>query len=191
MSIENICNNALDEIGYERHIGNIYEGSRAARIALDIWAQTRDSLLYQLEPDWARKDARLVLAKSAPNIQGTTARYDVDTQWDNAYPPVPWLYEYTLPDDCLKPLQIKPDPGFLPVWRPRPQATRHVVNPDSETLLTNTPDAILIYIYRVLDPDRWHNDFQDAMIQVLAKKFSVELGKQQPQPRKQDADTAS
>jgi hypothetical protein len=45
MTVENICNQALDVIGYARHIGNIYEGSKAARVALDLYVQTRDEVL--------------------------------------------------------------------------------------------------------------------------------------------------
>ena len=35
MTIESIVNQALDRIGYKRHLGNIWDGSPAARIALD------------------------------------------------------------------------------------------------------------------------------------------------------------
>jgi hypothetical protein len=50
MSIEGICNQALDLIGEKRHIGNIYEGSSVARVALNAWGQTRDDLLQQMHP---------------------------------------------------------------------------------------------------------------------------------------------
>lgn len=183
MSIESIVNNALDQIGYSRRIGSIYEGTPAARAALDLWAQTRDSLLYTQEPHWAKKDAPLVLAKIAPNIQGSTAQYDL-IPWSNIYPPLPWLYEYSLPLDNLKPLQIKPQAAFLPVWRPRAQSFRHtILDTGQEVLLTNTPDAILTYIYKVFDPDLWHQDFQDAVIQTLAQKMQVEFGKQPVQAK--------
>ena len=189
MSIESIVNNALDEIGYSRHIGNIMEGSTAARVALDLWGQTRDSLLFQAEPHWARKDAPLTLLKQAPDIQGSTAQYDL-IPWSDIYPPLPWLYEYALPDDNLKPLQIKPQLAFLPAWRPRAQPFRHVVVGSSETLLTNTPGAILTYIYKVLDPDQWHQDFQDAVIHTLAKKMQAEFAKS-PMPAAKREDNAN
>ena len=184
MSIESIVNNALDEIGYSRHIGNIMEGSAAARVALDLWGQTRDTLLFTLEPHWARKDEKLILLKQAPDIQGSTAQYDL-IPWSDAYPPLPWLYEYSLPDDNIKPLQIKAPMAFLPQWRPRAQTFRYVVVASSETLLTNTADAILTYIYKVLDPDMWHQDFQDAMISALGKKMMNEFGKRAPAEQQQ------
>src|SRR5438132_1334801 len=96
-TIEGLCNQALDDIKYPRHIGNIYEGTKAARVALDLWAQTRDAVFADVEPNWAIKNAVLTLNKQAPNIVNGTANYAGIT-WDPAlYPPVPWLYEYAYP----------------------------------------------------------------------------------------------
>ena len=66
MSIESIVNQALDRIGYKRHIGNIWDGTVAARVALDAWAETRDALLVRTKPEWARDDIALEVLKSAP-----------------------------------------------------------------------------------------------------------------------------
>lgn len=181
MSVESIVNQALDQIGHPRHIGNIWDGSPPARVALNLWAQTRDSLFVRFKPDWARKDSVLTLVKSAPGIAGGTAAYDL-TPWSTAYPPLPWLYEYDSPDDCLYPLQIKSKSFFLPVWRPRAIPFRHT----SESILTNTPNAILTYIYPVLDPDTWESDFVDAMVQVLGQKMQAEFVKGSPPKEEKD-----
>ncbi len=184
MTIETIVNNALDQIGYARHIGSIWEGSLPARVALDLWAQTRDGLLTRLAPDWAKKDATLTLLRSAPNIAGATAEYDLTLWGATNSPPLPWLYEYQTPSDCIKPLQIKSTPLFLPVWRPRAQPFRHTVGSGFETILTNTPNAILTYIVRVQDPDLWQNDFTEVMIQVLGQKMQAEFSKHPVQAQK-------
>lgn len=193
MTVENVVNQALDQIGYVRHIGNIYDGSPAARVALNIWAQTRDSLLESLNPDWARKDVALALLRAAPNIQGSTANYT--GPWDASFnPPLPWLYEYETPVDCLRPLQIKTQRFFLPVWRPRPNTFRQVTTSTTDTILTNTHPAILTYIARILDPDAWHETFRDAMIQLLARKMQAEFAKSAPPQQRgeqQNADAAS
>lgn len=187
MTIESVVNQALDLLGYTRHIGNIYEGTAAARVALDCWAQTRDVLFTTLDPDWARKDAILALLKSAPNIQGSAANYTAP--WDSvANPPIPWLYEYTTPVDCLKPLQIKTTQTFLPVWAPRANTFRQVITDTSDTLLSNVPAAILIYIGKIGDPDMWHEEFRDAMIRLLAQKMQVGFAKGPVQKEKADAD---
>jgi hypothetical protein len=187
MSIETLCNIALDHIGYKRHIGNINEGSDASTIALNLWAQARDSLLFDMAPHWARKDATLTLLKSAPNISGPFTNYDI-TPWTDNFPPIPWLYEYILPSDNIKPLSIKQTPITGPLFMPRAIPFQHrVVSSTSETLTCNVTPAICTYIYRVTNPDLWHQDFQDKMILALAKQFTAELGKMPPQPRGQQS----
>lgn len=175
MTIEAVCNQALDLIGYKRHIGNIYEGTVAARAALDLWGQTRDVLLVATKPMWARKDVQLVLLKSAPNIVNGTANYTAP--WTSASPPLPWLYEYVYPTECLVPLQIKISPLFLPVWRPQFRSFRYNFDAatGNKTILCNDADAILNCIQTVLDPDDWPNDFTELMVHTLSQKFSVEL----------------
>lgn len=191
-TIEGICNQALDVIGYPRHIGNIYEGTKAARLALDLWRQTRDALLSSTKPDWAKLDAPLTVLKSAPNIVNGTADY-TGIPWTSTYPPIPWLYEYAYPADCLNPLQIKTTPQFLPIWRPRYQMQR--TNFSMRSILSDAPNAILIYIARVLDPNDWQEEFQELMVMTLAKKFEPELAPQramrQQQQQSQNADNAS
>jgi hypothetical protein len=187
-TIEGICNQALDVIGYVKHIGNIYEGTKAATIALSAWGETRDELLITMKPDWAKRDIPLTLLKSAPRIVNNTADYTGVT-WSDIYPEVPWLYEYAYPSDVVEVMQIKAPPQFLPQWRPRYIAFR--LNYDAgavnaRTILTNQQGAILNYVSMVLDPNSWQTDFIGMMIMALAKKFHVPLGMPEPQqPRQQ------
>jgi len=185
-TIEGIVNQALDIVGYPSHIGNIYEGSKASIIALNLWGTTRDALFTAAQPIWAKRDLRLVLLKSAPNINNGWADYSSGL-WDSSYPTLPWLYEYEYPTDCLLPLQIKVQTNFVPVYRPRPRSYR--VSFDSQkVILTNTPDAILSYIAAVLDPDDWYDDFAEAMVEAVAKKMQIELGKSPPPRAQQQED---
>lgn len=183
MTIESICNQALDLIGYERHIGNIWEGSKAARIALNMWGETRDALLFAMKPDWARKDSPLTLVKQAPSIVGPFANYDV-TPWSNTYPPLPWLYEYSIPADLIQPVSIKSQDLTVPNFRPRAIPFQHT---SSNTIVTNVSNAILVYIGKITNPDDWENDFLDLMIKTLAQKFSMELGRQPMRQKDGDA----
>jgi hypothetical protein len=185
MTIEAICNQALDIIGYPRHIGNIYEGTKASREMLNAWVETRDALIEKLAPDWARRDVILTLMKSAPNIVNGSANYT--TGWNDTYPPLPWLYEYQYPTDCLVPLQIKEAPLFLPIWRPRFNTMRltYEVSGMKRTILSNVPGAILIYVATVSDPDDWQKDFTELMIMALAKKVEAGLMPQQAARRRQ------
>lgn len=183
-TIEGICNQALDLIGYPRHIGNIYDGTKAARVALDAWAETRDALLSTVQPDWARTDTTLVELRAAP-----TGAYGPGTPWTTAYPPIPWLYEYAAPDDCLVPLMVKVPPTSLPVWRPRAIPFRANTDVDGlYTILANESPTILTCIKSVFDPNVWHEDFTEMVVQALARKFQVSLGKHMPQHQQEQKD---
>ena len=187
MSIESICNQALDIVGYKRHIGSIWDGTRAARVALDTWALTRDALLVTLRPDWARQDVGLTVIKSAPPYG-----YDDVTIWEpGAYPEVPWLYEYANPDLCLYPLALKPRPHTLPVWRPHYMRFRIKLSGNDYTLLGNDPAPILTCVSKAYDPDGWHEDFAEAMVETLAKKFARALGGGAPQERQEEGGRAN
>jgi hypothetical protein len=182
MTIEGVCNQALDLIGYRRHITNIWDGSKAARIALNTWAETRDALLSKQQPRWAKRDDQLILLRSAPEFHYT------EVDWTPAYPDLPWLYEYDTPVGCLVPLQVKPRLVVLPNWRPRPVSFRTKQNNTDHkyTILTNQVNAVLTCIYSVHDPDEWDAEFTEAMIQVLARKFQVGMGERQPQRQQQE-----
>jgi hypothetical protein len=198
-TIESIVNQALDLVGYPDQIGNIYEGSKASVIALDTWGHTRDMLLMAAQPVWAKRDLPLTLVNQAPSITNGYADYS-STPWDpNANPPLPWLYQYSYPPDCLLPLQIKVAPSFLPVWRPRAKPWRAGFDSvfGNHTILSNEANAILNYVGQILDPNVWYQDFSELMIQALAKKFETELGRPMPQrppqqaPRENTADVGN
>jgi hypothetical protein len=195
-TIESICNQTLDVLGYTRHIGNIYEGTKAARVLLDAWSETRDALLEKVMPDWSRQESTLVLLKSAPTIVNGTAYYA--TGWNNTYPAMPWLYEYQYPTDCITPMQIKSSVFYLPIWRPQYNPFRlNYSGGVPRTILTNVTDARLLYVAQVLDPNDWHNEFIEMMILALAKKTQPALmphamrGQQEQQGQREDASNSA
>lgn len=187
MTIEAICNQALDVIGYKKHIGSVWEGTKAARVALNAWAETRDALLTTVQPDWAKKDLGLTATRIAP-----AGGYDSVTRWDiTTHPDMPWLFEYAVPTDCIVPLTLKPRTHTFPAWRPRFLRFRAKMNSDGfYVILANEPDPVLIYIWRVTDVDLWHEDFTELMIESLSRKFVRALVGAQPQQEKKNADAA-
>lgn len=184
-NIEAVVNAALDLIGYKRHIGSIYDGTPAARVAVDIWGQTRDEALSAIRPDWARKDAVLVVKRQAP------ADFYQSVNWSNVYPPFPYYFSYSYPTDCLVPLQMKPRPFVAgPPWRPRYITYREAFDAvdGSNVLLTDEANAALVYIAQVLDVTKWHDEFTTLVIQSLAQKFQPLVGASPRQePRNADA----
>jgi hypothetical protein len=163
MTIEAICNEALDLVGYKRHIGSIWDGSVAARIALDAWGETRDALLEARPWEWARGEAALVAS-------GT--------------PPSPWSYKYTYPDNTIKLLQVRP--GVVVRNDPQPVVWREMSEETALYVLADLSPAVAVITTRVLDVALWSPEFTEMMVIRLAEKFRTALGAMPQQKRGAD-----
>jgi hypothetical protein len=175
-SVEDICNIALRQLGYDRRIGNIWEGSKASKILLDIYAEARDALLREGDWGFAERNVTLTLLKQAPAYG-----YIPPTVWDPAlYPPLPWQYEFAYPGDCLKVRALKLTPLFLPVMDPAPVVFR-IVNdnafvPAQKVIVTNAgPATVLTYTAQVTDMTTWEPNFVEALSGTLAKQAAPAL----------------
>ena len=103
-------NVSLRRIGYKLRVASLYDGSKAARSALDIYAQTRDEILRQNDWTFAERNISMTMLKQAP-----VGGYIPPVTWSTTYPPLPWLFEYAYPTDCLKVRAVKPVPIFATV----------------------------------------------------------------------------
>lgn len=177
-SVEDVVNAALDVIGYDRRVGDIFEGTRASKVALDLYGETRDALLRKMRPGFANRDVTLTALKTAP-----AGGYSVGTPWTNAYPPPSWQYEYPYPSDCLEVLYLQSTQNPIPNNNPLPQRFKiyndQAENPVVRTILSNLSPAVLIYTGQVTDMTTWDASFVDLMVAALAKKFTVALVKNQ------------
>lgn len=174
LGVEDILNAALRRVGYPTPIGNIYEGSRAARVALDFYAQTRDALFSEF--DWSFLQQEVDLGnpiKTAP-----AAGYGT-TPWNPATnPPPPWVYEFTYPDNCINVRSVRPLPLFIPEQLPRVNIFQQVYDAQlrQKVIVTNIARPLAIITARVTDPAEWQdNDFIDSLIERLAVHFAREL----------------
>jgi hypothetical protein len=169
-----VLNLTLARIGYPGRIGNLYDGSKAAKKALDLYAQTRDQLMRQNDWGFAERNLNLVLLKSAP-----PGGYIPPTTWSTAYPPLPWLFEYARPTDCLKIRAIKGVPLFLPVMDPQPvvftEANDTVAPATGQVILCNVANAVLTYSGQVTDPTAWEPDFVEALSAELERPMALLL----------------
>lgn len=159
-SVEDVCNLALDAIGYPEAIGNIFEGSKASRIALRVYGQARDAVLKAKDYPFARRDVLLTL-------NGQTA-------------PPPWKYEYGFPADCLRIRQVMPSPGAtFPVIEPYAVLFTDYndarVTPPVRAILANISPAALVYTAQVVDPTTWDTNFIDILVADLGRRFSIGL----------------
>lgn len=171
-SVEEVCNLALDAVGYPAALGDIYEGTKAGRIALRLYAQTRDELLREKDWGFARQDVALTLLKTAP-VGGFGA-----AQWTSAAPPPPWIYEYAYPEPAVKVRALRRAPIFMPEFDPKPHvfsvANDPTVSP-SKVILANLAGAIAVCTGQVTDMTQWEPLFVAALVERLARKFAEAL----------------
>lgn len=171
-----VVNAALTRIGYRLRVSNLFDGSDAAKKALDIYGQTRDELLRQNDWGFAERNVAMTLLKSAP-VSG----YVPPNGWAGATnPPIPWAFEYAYPDDCLKVRAVKPTPIFIPPYDPAPYvysvANDNYYSPARKVLLCNVVDAMLVYTGQVTNPSTWEADFTEAISAALARRLAAGLG---------------
>jgi len=169
-----LVNLALVRMGSKVRVNSLFEGSEAAKPALDIYSQTRDELLRQSDWGFAERNITLTLLKQAP-----VGGYIPPTYWSSAYPPLPWFYEYGYPSDCLKVRAIKPTPIFIPNFDPQPNvfsiANDNSLVPAQKVILSNVPQAILVYTGQVTDMTTWEADFVEAFASALSRRLAPAL----------------
>ena len=87
-----VAQQALDAAGVDFLLGDIEEGTRPAQVLNRAYGQALMQLLRSANWDFARKTAQLTLLADAtgntPNVGQLV--------------PVPWIYEYEYPVDCVK-----------------------------------------------------------------------------------------
>lgn len=189
-SPEDVVNAALRALGWPRPIGDIYEGSPAARAALERYSQARDELLRGTFPSFARRAGiALTLLKSAPG-----GGYSPAAPWTTANPPWPWLYEYAYPADCIEIRALLPLPQALPVLDPRPARWRidddESASPAQKVILADVPNAQAVYCARVTNPARWDAGFTGEFIAAMAAHLARALGAD-PKAKAEEAQEAA
>jgi hypothetical protein len=169
-----VINLALARVGYRMRIGSLYDGSEASKIGLTLYAQTRDEVLRESDWGFAQRTVTLTLLKTAP-----TGGYVPPTVWTSSYPPLPWIYEYAYPADCIKIRALKNAPILIPNFDPRPKvfniANDSSLSPAAKVILTNVTDAIAVYTGRVTDPATWEPLFVEALVASLARRLAPSL----------------
>ncbi len=170
-----IVNYALAKVGYKMRVGSLMDGSEAAKKALDVYGQTRDHLLYAGDWDFAERTVQGTLLKESP---AHPPSYIVKP-WTPAYPALPWNYEYEYPADAIKIRSVKRLPAFFPNYDPR--YNRFSVDndigfsPPRKVVLTNIPNAILVYTGQITDPAQWDGGFLEVFADALGKALGPVL----------------
>lgn len=158
-SPEDAINAALVRIGYKLRIGWIGEGSEAAKVALDIYGQTRDALLRSFDWEFARKSA------AAVSVAG-------------AVPP-PWNFMYLYPTDCIRVREVFGSAYLANTNDPLPinwaRDTTFIASVETEIVLTNISPATLVYTQQVTIPSLWDEGFGESFIDSLGTLLAPRL----------------
>lgn len=169
------ANLALVRMGYKLRVGSLFDGSFAAKKLLDVYSQTRDELLSSFDWQFAERNAVLTPLKSAP-----VAGYIPPTVWNPATnPPLPWLFEYQLPADFLKMRMVKQTPLFVPNFDPQPNqpaiANDTSLSPPQRVILSNLPNAVIVYTGQITDPTTWDVRFVELFAASLGRHLAPVL----------------
>ncbi len=124
---------------------------------------------------FAERNVNLALLKSA-NANG----YFPPNQWDGTLnPPVPWLFSYTYPSDCLKVRAIKAQPLFALDYDPQPVVFKiendNFYTPARKVILCNIDTAQMVYTGQVTDPTTWEANFVEAFAAELGRRMAPAL----------------
>ncbi len=170
-SVEDVCNLALSILGYPQRIGDIYEGSKPSKLALDLYGQTRDEVLRSSYWGFARRETMLALVKGAP---------PPGQPWNaTEYAQVPWQFEYEYPTDCIRLLYVMPSIVNFPVYDPQPQlfevGNDPNINPPMKVIFTNLSQPVAVYTGQVTDMSLWEPLFTSTLASALAGKFAAAL----------------
>lgn len=172
-----LLNVTLRRIGYKLRVGSLLEGSFAAKQALDLYAQTRDQLLRTNDWGFAERNIALTLQKSAP-----VGGYIPPTTWNPATnPPIPWLFSYARPSDCLKIRSVKPTPLFVPNFDPQPNifGEANDTGLNAQVILCNVPNALLVYTGQITDLTAWDADTISSFADELGRGLAPVLASMQ------------
>lgn len=150
-----ICNTALGRIGARQRIGALTEQSEEARILRLVYDQVLELTLEQVNWGFARRRATLALVETDPNEE--------------------WKYRYALPSDCACPRNIQgytrnPSIETLIRWQ-----VEGADDPALKTIVTDQPDAILIYTRNDVPPGAYPQHFTHLLEWSLAAEIAMPL----------------
>jgi hypothetical protein len=173
-SPEDIVNLSLSRIGFKGRIGSLYEGSFAAKKALDVYGQTRDEIIHNGQYEFAERIIAGTLVKQAPMGGYITNPWNPATN-----PDLPWLYSYAYPTDAIKIRSIRATPLFVPAFDPQ----HNIFSLGNDTggstpqriILCNVPNALITYAGRVTDVTQWSPDFTEALAAALGRRLAPSL----------------
>lgn len=179
-----IFNRALLAIGSQAQISSIQEDSTQAAACNALFTPTFEQVARAAYWNCLRKQAVLTVVAAAA---GTPENPDGTSL---IIPPSPFLYAYAYPSDCLAARCVLPyyttSPGnvispnllasntYLPDFGQIPFKVGYFTDANGNPLtviLTNQPQAQLVYTVNQPNPQLWDSEFQGAVVATLAAQL--------------------
>lgn len=157
-------NAALEQIASQKFITSLTDGSAAARAASVVYAPTVQLMLREMDPDFSRTTAALVLS-AAPS------------------PMIPWAFEYLYPADMVRLRQVRP-PGsgagsLADPNDPYPVkanvAFDTIAGTVTKVILSNQVNALAVYTSSNVTEAQWDAAFFDTVVRRLANPLAMAL----------------
>ena len=154
-SVIEICNIALSRLGNSRTINSLQEQSKEAGLCDLHYDSALEEVLSDF--DWNFASKRVALA-------------------DTGSAPLDWQFAYRYPTDCLRITAI-----MVPGMRNPPERMRiqYQVGSDSDgtgrLIFTDQPEAWLLYVGKVTDPNMFDALFRSALAWKLASEIGMPL----------------
>lgn len=162
-----VCNTALAHLGSDVLISSIDppDGSTEAGYCKRFYPIARKEMIEQTEWPFATTRATLAEVTNPSKV---------------------WLYAYALPSDCLRPVRVlsmAQDRWFsleaertgMPLTSLFDEASSANYEIENGVLLTNEPEAVLVYRRDVVDTTRFTPTFVSALSYLLASYLSGPL----------------
>lgn len=162
-SIVDICNMALSHIGSDAQVSSIdpVDGSVESGYCARFFALARTEMLESFNWRWTKTRVKLA---------------EVDNPSDV------WAYAYGIPSDMLSATRVLNTTylqqfSFYPFWSTFITADEMALfnergsadfDIEGEVLLTNEPEAVLLYTVDNIDPSKWSPTFVTALSYLLA-----------------------
>lgn len=167
-SIVDVCNLALSRLGHGKRITALTDATQEARLCSALYEQARDEVLSDFPWPGLRKAVALAEITD-PLIPG-------------------WSYAYEVPVDCLTVLALMPETGVRypmrwgDIWNDRlelrqryPFEIQLKASEDARQIVTDLPDAYLLYVAQINDPNVWGPLLRSAIAWKIASEVGLPL----------------
>lgn len=159
-TVAEVVNTALQYIASQATITALTDGTPQANAAAVIYAPVVQLMLRELDPDFARFTAPLVLSAAVTPVP-------------------PWAYEYLYPADCVRLRQVRPPRnGYDPnnPWPVRSNVAFDLIaGANTKVVLTNQINALAAYTSSAVTEAQWDAVFADSVSRRLANPLAMAL----------------